>query len=164
MAPQCGVCVMSSKGNERRAERVYRENLRPLSVWQIVRFALVVGALAVVVFLVTGCARDTAEPVNMVPVRTVTKVAYRPGTETTVTVPATDEQIAGIIVDASRAAYLASGHNCPCPDDHFSNGRICGGNSAGSLAGGQKPFCSVGDVMKRPDLIELARRHLASRM
>ena len=155
---------MASRGNERRYDQNERAARRQVTVGAIVRFAVFVGALAAVVFLMTGCARDTAEKAAMVPTRTMTKVVYRPGTQTTVTAPATDEQIAGIIVDASRAAYLAGGHNCPCPDDHFSNGRICGGNSAGSLAGGQKPFCSVGDVMKRPDLIEAARRHLASRM
>jgi hypothetical protein len=45
------------------------------------------------------------------PVREVKVAAYRDGPA----VPAklSDMQIASIMVDASRAAYLASGHNCP---------------------------------------------------
>ena len=39
----------------------------------------------------------------------------------------TDDQIAKIIVQASRDAYYRTGHPCACPDDLARNGSRCGG-------------------------------------
>lgn len=38
--------------------------------------------------------------------------------------------------------------NCPCPFSTMRNGRRCGGNSAYSRPGGQKPLCFADDVSK----------------
>ena len=151
---------MSSKGNEERAERVYRENRRPVSLLQIVRFILAVGTVAALVALIAGCAQEPPNPAPMLPTRTVTKIVHWTGAERTVTAPVTNKQIARIIIDASQATYVASGATCPCPEDQDG---ACTSVSACERRGVQKPFCYPSDVMARPDQIEAVRRRLASR-
>src|ERR1700761_2010117 len=58
----------------------------------------------------------------------------------------TDEQIAAQIIQASRAAYYATGHPCACPEDLARNGSRCGGRSAWSRPGGAEPKCYPKDV------------------
>jgi hypothetical protein len=60
--------------------------------------------------------------------------------------PLSDQQIATIIVKASRDAYYRTGHPCACPDDLARNGSRCGGRSAYSRPGGAEPYCYVTDV------------------
>jgi hypothetical protein len=67
----------------------------------------------------------------------------------------TDQQIAAIIVKASRDAYYRSGHPCACPEDLARNGSRCGKRSAYSRPGGAEPYCYVMDVPK--DKIEAYR-------
>ena len=62
--------------------------------------------------------------------------------------PLTGQQIAAIIVKASRDAYYRNGHPCACPDDLARNGSRCGGRSAYSRPGGAEPYCYVADVPK----------------
>ncbi|MDB6147946.1 MAG: hypothetical protein JWO45_1610 [Spartobacteria bacterium] len=62
--------------------------------------------------------------------------------------PLSDEQIATIIVQASRDAYYRTGHPCACPEDSARNGSRCGGRSAYSRPGGAVPRCYVTDVKK----------------
>jgi hypothetical protein len=50
--------------------------------------------------------------------------------------PLTDQQIATMIVKASRDAYYRTGHPCACPEDLARNGSRCGGRSAYSRPGG----------------------------
>jgi hypothetical protein len=58
----------------------------------------------------------------------------------------TDDQIAKIIVQASRDAYYRTGRPCACPDDLARNGSRCGGRSAYSRPGGAAPYCNTSDV------------------
>ena len=58
----------------------------------------------------------------------------------------TDEEIAKIIVQASRDAYYRTGRPCACPDDLARNGSRCGGRSAYSRPGGAAPYCNTSDV------------------
>src|ERR1700731_264467 len=60
--------------------------------------------------------------------------------------PLTDQQIATIIVKASRDAYYGTGHPCACPEDLARNGSRCGKRSAYSRPGGAEPYCYVTDV------------------
>src|SRR5450631_1701111 len=62
--------------------------------------------------------------------------------------PLTDQQIATLIVKASRDAYYRTGHPCACPEDLARNGSRCGGRSAYSRPGGAEPYCYVTDVPK----------------
>jgi hypothetical protein len=62
--------------------------------------------------------------------------------------PLTDQQIATIIVKASRDAYYHTGHPCACPEDLARNGSRCGKRSAYSRPGGAEPYCYVTDVPK----------------
>jgi hypothetical protein len=62
--------------------------------------------------------------------------------------PLSDEQIASIVVQASRDAYYRTGHPCACPEDSARNGSRCGGRSAYSRPGGAAPYCYVADVKK----------------
>src|ERR1700694_3461201 len=62
--------------------------------------------------------------------------------------PLTDQQIATIIVKASRDAYYQTGHPCACPEDSARNGSRCGKRSAYSRPGGAEPYCYVTDVPK----------------
>jgi hypothetical protein len=62
--------------------------------------------------------------------------------------PLTDQQIAAMIVKASRDAYYRTGHPCACPEDLARNGSRCGGRSAYSRPGGAEPYCYVADVPK----------------
>ena len=59
-----------------------------------------------------------------------------------------DQQIAAIIVRASRDAYYRTGRPCACPDDLARNGSRWGGRSAYSRPGGAEPYCYVTDVPK----------------
>ena len=59
-----------------------------------------------------------------------------------------DDQIAALIVKASRDAYYATGHPCACPDDSMRNGRRCGRVSAYIRPGGAAPLCYITDVPK----------------
>ena len=58
----------------------------------------------------------------------------------------TDEQIVAQIIQASRAAYYATGHPCACPEDLARNGTRCGGRSAWSCPGGAAPKCYPKDL------------------
>ena len=58
----------------------------------------------------------------------------------------TDDQIAKIIVQASRDAYYRTGHPCACPDDLARNGSRCGNRSAYVRPGGAAPYCNTSDV------------------
>jgi hypothetical protein len=58
----------------------------------------------------------------------------------------TDQQIAAIIVKASRDAYYRTGHPCACPEDLARNGSRCGGRSAYIRPGGAAPYCNTSDV------------------
>lgn len=60
----------------------------------------------------------------------------------------TDQQIAAVIVQASRDAYYRTGHPCACPDDLARNGVRCGKRSAYSRPGGAEPYCYISDVPK----------------
>lgn len=62
--------------------------------------------------------------------------------------PLTDQQIATILVQASRDAYYKTGHPCACPEDLARNGSRCGGRSAYSRPGGAAPYCYVTDVKR----------------
>jgi hypothetical protein len=62
--------------------------------------------------------------------------------------PLADQQIATIIVKASRDAYYRTGHPCACPEDLARNGSRCGKRSAYSRPGGAEPYCYVTDVPK----------------
>jgi hypothetical protein len=62
--------------------------------------------------------------------------------------PLTDQQIATIIVKASRDAYYQTSHPCACPADLARNGSRCGKRSAYSRPGGAEPYCYVADVPK----------------
>jgi hypothetical protein len=62
--------------------------------------------------------------------------------------PQTDQQIATMIVKASRDAYYRTGHPCACPEDLARNGSRCGKRSAYSRPGGAEPYCYVTDVSK----------------
>ena len=144
---------MSSKGNEKRAALIERELRRPIRLMSVIRFLLMIALVAGAVVTLAGCAQEASELVPLASKPAASKIVYRTGKERTITEPATDKQIALIIVEASRAAYLASGRNCPCPDDHYSNGRICGGNSAGSLPGRSEEHTSE---LQSPALISYA--------
>jgi hypothetical protein len=62
--------------------------------------------------------------------------------------PPTDQQIATLLVKASRDAYYQTGHPCACPEDLARNGSRCGRRSAYSRPGGAEPYCYVTDVPK----------------
>jgi hypothetical protein len=70
----------------------------------------------------------------------------------------TDAQIADSIIQASRAAYYATGHPCACPFDRARNGSACGGRSAYSRPGGAAPKCYPQDVSK-PEIEQYRRAH-----
>lgn len=57
-----------------------------------------------------------------------------------------DAAIVALIIAASIAAYKVMGRPCACPSDVMRNGRLCGGRSAWSKAGGAKPLCFPSDV------------------
>jgi hypothetical protein len=63
--------------------------------------------------------------------------------------PLTDQQIATIIMKASRDAYYRTGHPCACPEDLARNGSRCGGRSAYSRPDGAEPYCYVTDVPRQ---------------
>jgi hypothetical protein len=58
----------------------------------------------------------------------------------------TDQQIAAIVVQASRDAYYRTGHPCACPEDLARNGSRCGKRSAYSLPGGAEPYWGYGKL------------------
>jgi hypothetical protein len=62
--------------------------------------------------------------------------------------PLTDQQIATLLVKASRDAYYQTGHPCACPEALARNGSRCGKRSAYSRPGGAEPYCYVTDVPK----------------
>lgn len=49
-----------------------------------------------------------------------------------------EDQIRALLVEASKAAYNGA---CPCPESRNSRGARCGGNSAYSRGGGNRPLC-----------------------
>lgn len=58
------------------------------------------------------------------------------------TIPS-DDNIRSRIIEDSIRTYAG---NCPCPFNTMRNGRRCGGNSAYSRPGGQRPLCFADDV------------------
>lgn len=54
-----------------------------------------------------------------------------------------DDDIRSRIIEDSIRTYAG---NCPCPFNTMRNGRRCGGNSAYSRPGGQRPLCFADDV------------------
>jgi hypothetical protein len=58
----------------------------------------------------------------------------------------TDVAVIAAVIAASRAAYLAMGKPCACPDNVDLAGRSCGRRSAHSRPGGFKPLCITSDV------------------
>ena len=57
-----------------------------------------------------------------------------------------DQAIALVLVDASRATYHATGAPCACPDDTNRIGNQCGRTSAYIRPGGYAPLCYPHDV------------------
>jgi hypothetical protein len=149
---------MSSAGNERRYEKLLAEaphrSLRGLP-----RFLFFAMAAAGLVVFLKRCADAPTAPTPPT-ARTITKVVYRDGPTRTITTPATltNEQIAHIIVEGSRATYRNSGAPCACRDDVTTAGLACGNASAEARVGGQRPFCKPADVPR--ELIEEARRRM----
>jgi len=54
-----------------------------------------------------------------------------------------DAEIRNRLIQESIAAYSGA---CPCPENRNSRGARCGGNSAYSRAGGNRPLCYPSDV------------------
>jgi hypothetical protein len=57
-----------------------------------------------------------------------------------------DIAVIATVIAASRAAYLAMGKPCGCPDHIAANGSRCGLRSAHTKPGGFKPLCFPTDV------------------
>jgi hypothetical protein len=57
-----------------------------------------------------------------------------------------DIAVIATVIAASRAAYLAMGKPCGCPDHVAANGSRCGLRSAHTKPGGFKPLCFPTDV------------------
>jgi hypothetical protein len=57
-----------------------------------------------------------------------------------------DIAVIATVIAASRAAYLAMGKPCGCPDHVAANGSRCGLRSAHSKPGGFKPLCFPTDI------------------
>jgi hypothetical protein len=57
-----------------------------------------------------------------------------------------DVAVIATVIAASRAAYLAMGKPCGCPDHVAANGSRCGLRSAHTKPGGFKPLCFPADV------------------
>ena len=128
-----GGIAASFKGNERRYELLQRENPRPLRLLQILRFVVVVGALAAVVILMTGCAQQSPSPAPSSAAHPATRNIVK---RVSVPVCPSDAQLRAAAIEASRATYQqAPGgqHNCACPIDTYVNRGVthsCSGTGA----------------------------------
>lgn len=67
-----------------------------------------------------------------------------------------DAEIRNLLVQRSIAAYSGA---CPCPENRNSRGARCGGNSAYSRPGGNRPLCYPSDVTEA--MIQRYRETLA---
>jgi hypothetical protein len=73
--------------------------------------------------------------------------------QTTATQPS-DDDIRRLLMQQSVAVYSGS---CPCPNSRNRGGARCGGNSAYSRPGGERPLCYPSDVTA-----EMIRRYRES--
>jgi hypothetical protein len=69
-----------------------------------------------------------------------------------------DDEIKALLMQASKAAYSGT---CPCPESRNAVGNPCGGTSAYSRRGAERPLCypsDVTDAMIKSYRSSLARR------